>query len=68
MKLPISHSTTWRWMQAVNIFRDKYKQSYYNDKHQDPSVIEERQKYIKVMDTYGYAQFAAASLAATLHA
>lgn len=56
MKLPISHATTWRWMQAVNIFRDKYKQSYYNDKHQDPTVIEERQKYIKVMDTLSLRQ------------
>lgn len=39
LKLPISASTTWRWMQAVSIYRDKFRQSYYNDKHQDPLVI-----------------------------
>lgn len=50
IKLPISMSTTWRWMQAVNIYRDKYRQNYYNDKHQDATVIEDRKKYIQVMD------------------
>lgn len=50
MKIPISRATTWRWMQTVGIFRDKYKQSYYNDKHQDATVIEDRAHYIQVMD------------------
>lgn len=50
IKIPIIRATTWRWMQAVNIYHDKYKQSYYNDKHQDPTVMEDRAEYIKVMD------------------
>lgn len=56
MKLPVSRSTTWRWMQACSIFRDKYRQSYYNDKHQDPLVIEDRSKYIQVMDALALRQ------------
>lgn len=50
MKLPISRATTWRWMQSASIYRDKYKQSYYNDKHQDPQVVADRARYIQVMD------------------
>lgn len=37
-------------MRAINIHRGKYQQSYYNDKHQDPVVLEDRATYIKVMD------------------
>lgn len=37
-------------MREAGIFRDKFRQSYYNDKHQDPVVVEDRSKYIKVMD------------------
>lgn len=43
-------------MRAINIVRDKYKQSYYNDKHQDPLVIEDRAKYIATMDELAYRQ------------
>lgn len=56
MRLPISMSTTWRWMQVVNIYRDKYKQCYYNDKHQDAAVIEDRVRYIGVMDQLALRQ------------
>lgn len=56
IKLPVSYSTTWRWMQACSIFRDKYKQNYYNDKHQDPLVIEDRKQYIQVMDSLALRQ------------
>ena len=48
--LPISYATAWRWMRACEIYRDKFSQSYYNDKHQDPIVIEDRMKYIQMMD------------------
>lgn len=43
-------------MQACCIYRDRYKQSYYNDKHQDPMVIEDRCRYIKVMDELALRQ------------
>lgn len=56
MKLPVSYSTTWRWMQSLSIFRDKFKQSYYNDKHQDAAVVEDRARYIKVMDSLALRQ------------
>lgn len=56
MKLPISFSTTWRWMQTVGIYRDKFRQSYYNDKHQDPQVIQDRSSYIQVMDKLAFRQ------------
>lgn len=56
MKLPISLATTWRWMQLVNIYRDKYKQCYYNDKHQDEAVIQDRVQYIEVMDKLALRQ------------
>lgn len=56
MKLPISCSTTWRWMQAVGIYRDRFKQNYYNDKHEDPTVIQDRAHYIQVMDRLSLRQ------------
>lgn len=43
-------------MQAVSIYRDKYKQNYYNDKHQDPQVLEDRALYIAVMDRLALRQ------------
>lgn len=43
-------------MQACSIYRDKYKQSYYNDKHQDPAVIEDRLNYIQLMDKLALRQ------------
>lgn len=43
-------------MRAVNIQRDKFKQSYYNDKHQDPLVIKDRQEYISLMDELALRQ------------
>lgn len=43
-------------MQTLSIYRDRYRQSYYNDKHQDETVIEDRNKYIKVMDALALRQ------------
>lgn len=43
-------------MQACSIFRDKFKQNYYNDKHQDATVIEDRVHYIAVMDELSLRQ------------
>lgn len=43
-------------MRAVDIYRDKFRQSYYNDKHQDELVIEDRKKYITVMDELALRQ------------
>lgn len=43
-------------MQAVGIYRDKYKQNYYNDKHQDPAVLEYRSGYIEIMDCLALRQ------------
>lgn len=43
-------------MQAASIFRDKYKQSYYNDKHQDEAVVQDRSRYIQVMDQLSLRQ------------
>lgn len=43
-------------MRAVSIFRDKYRQSYYNDKHEDAAVIEDRARYIQVMDRLSLRQ------------
>lgn len=37
-------------MQAVDIRRSKFKQCFYNDKHQDPLVLQDRMEYVKVMD------------------
>lgn len=56
MKLHISRATTWRWMQSASIYRDKYRQSYYNDKHQDPQVLQDRERYIQIMDTLALRQ------------
>lgn len=56
IKLPVSMSTTWRWMQAISIYRDKYTQSYYNDKHQDATVLVDRARYIQVMDVLSLRQ------------
>ena len=39
-----------RTPQACSIYRDKFQQSYYNDKHQDEAVIADRNKYIAIMD------------------
>lgn len=43
-------------MHAINIYRDKYRQSYYNDKHQDATVIQARATYIAVMDELALRQ------------
>lgn len=56
MKLPVSCATTWRWMQTVGIYRDKFRQSYYNDKHEDPLVVEDRNRYIELMDRLSLRQ------------
>lgn len=56
IKIPVSASTTWRWMQALSIYRDKFRQSYYNDKHNDPVVLEDRALYVQVMDKLALRQ------------
>ena len=33
-----------------SIYRSKFTQSYYNDKHQDPAVVADRIEYIRTMD------------------
>ena len=37
-------------LQVCEIYRSKFTQSYYNDKHQDPEVVKARERYINIMD------------------
>jgi len=39
--VPVWQSTVHRWLGAVNVKRDWYKQSYYNDIHQSPLILKQ---------------------------
>ena len=50
LTLPISSTTTLAWMKICGAEKVWYKQNYYNDKHEDPEVIESRVKYTQVAE------------------
>jgi len=48
VKLPVARSTAHRWLAAADIRRGWATQNYYNDNHQAPLVIKQRDEYIPV--------------------
>ena len=46
ISLPISKKCAWNWMKKCGGGRMDSKKTYYNDHHQNPEVIEHREKYI----------------------
>ena len=48
IKLPVARSTAHRWLAAADIRRGWATQNYYNDNHQAPLVIKQREEYIPV--------------------
>ena len=51
ISLPITNKTAWFWMQKCGAQCGKFAQSYYNDHHESPMVLKDRQeRYIPQMD------------------
>ena len=48
IKLPVARSTAHRWLAAADIRRGWATQNYYNDNHQAPLVIKQREEYIPI--------------------
>lgn len=50
LSLPIGPSTVLCWMKKCGAKREWFKNSYYNDKHEDPVVIQSRVVYTRVAE------------------
>ena len=48
--LPVARSTAHRWLAAADIRRGWATQNYYNDNHQNPLVLKQREEYVPVRE------------------